>query len=87
MAVRQIANFFSRRGITVVEIAMPFHFELRLIAAHDSAVSKASLFLTAGSLADMVWTGRATRLIRNSLEPDIELTDLRRAWGPLKLEN
>ncbi|TGQ04459.1 dienelactone hydrolase-related enzyme, partial [Mesorhizobium sp. M2E.F.Ca.ET.219.01.1.1] len=24
---RQIANFFSRRGITVVEIAMPYHFE------------------------------------------------------------
>jgi hypothetical protein len=58
-----------------------------LIAAHDLAVSKASLFLTAGSLADMVWTGRATRSIRDSLEPDIELTDLRRAWGPLNLEN
>ncbi|TIW12110.1 MAG: dienelactone hydrolase-related enzyme [Mesorhizobium sp.] len=141
---RQIANFFSRRGITVVEIAMPYHFERSrpgsvhadymlspnlgrtvqsvrqavldgrklirwlkiegyreisvlgmslgswvagLIAAHDSAVSKASLFLTAGSLADMVWTGRATRLIRDSLEPEIELTDLRRAWGPLNLEN
>ncbi|TIS62290.1 MAG: dienelactone hydrolase-related enzyme [Mesorhizobium sp.] len=141
---RQIANFFSLRGITVVEIAMPFHFERSrpgslhadymlspnlgrtiqsvrqgvldgrkliwwlksegyrkisvlgmslgswvagVIAAHDSAVSKASLFLTAGSLADMVWTGRATRLIRDSLEPEIELTDLRRAWGPLNLEN
>jgi hypothetical protein len=58
-----------------------------MIAAHDSAVSKASLFLTAGSLADMVWTGRATRSIRGSLEPEIELTDLRRAWGPLNLEN
>ncbi|MGX5805375.1 alpha/beta fold hydrolase [Bradyrhizobium sp. Arg314] len=141
---RQIANFFSRRGITVVEIAMPYHFERSrpgslhadymlspnlgrtiqsvrqgvldgrklirwlksegyreisvlgmslgswvagLIAAHDSAVSKASLFLTAGSLADMVWTGRATRLIRDSLEPEILLTDLRRAWGSLNLEN
>ena len=58
-----------------------------LLAAYDSAVSKASLFLTAGSLADMVWTGRATRVIRASLEPEIELTDLRRAWGPLNLEN
>ena len=121
---RLIAKFFSRRGITVVEIAMPYHFErsrpgsvhadymlspnlgrtiqsmrqavwdgqklirwLRsegyrkisvlgmslgswvagLIAAHDQAVSKASLFLTAGRLADMVWTGRATRTIRYSL--------------------
>ncbi|TIQ73252.1 MAG: dienelactone hydrolase-related enzyme, partial [Mesorhizobium sp.] len=132
------------RGITVVEIAMPYHFErsrpgsvhadymlspnlgrtiqsvrqavwdgrklirwlksegyreisvlgmslgswvAAIVAAHDLAVSKASLFLTAGSLADMVWTGRATRSIRDSLEPEIELTDLRRAWGPLNLEN
>jgi dienelactone hydrolase len=138
-----IANFFSRRGITVVEIAMPYHFErarpgsshadymlsanlgrtiqsirqavldgrkllrwLRragyreisvlgmslgswvagLIAAHDPTVSKASLFLTAGSLADMVWTGRATRAIHDSFEPEIDLTQLRRAWAPLNLE-
>lgn len=141
---RQIAKYFSRRGITVVEVAMPYHFERRrpgsvhadymlspnigrtiqsmrqavwdgrklirwlrsegyreisvlgmslgswvagIIAAHDSAVSKASLFLTAGNLADMVWTGRATRSIRDSLEPEIELADLRRAWGPLNMEN
>lgn len=141
---RQIANFFSLRGITVVEIAMPYHFERSrpgsanadymlspnlgrtvqsirqgvwdgrklirwlksegygeisvlgmslgswvagMVAAHEPGVSKASLFLTAGSLADMVWMGRVTRLIRESLEPEIELTDLRRAWGPLNLEN
>ena len=141
---RQIANFFSLRGITVVEIAMPYHFERRrhgsvhadymlssnlgrtiqsvkqavldgrklirwlksegyrdtsvlgmslgswvaaIVAANDLAVSKASLFLTAGSLADMVWTGRATRSIRDSLEPEIDLTELRTAWGPLNLEN
>ena len=141
---RQIAKYFSRRGITVVEVAMPYHFERRrpgsvhadymlspnigrtiqsmrqavwdgrklirwlrsegyreisvlgmslgswvagIIAAHDSAVSKASLFLTAGSLADMVWTGRATRSIRDSLEPEIDLTDLRKAWCPLNMEN
>jgi len=140
----QIASFFSKRGVTVVEIAMPYHFERSrpgalyadfmlssnlgrtiqsvrqavwdgrklirwlksegyrdisvlgmslgswvagLIAAHEPAVSKASLFLTAGSLADMVWTGRATRSIRESLEPAIGLRDLRRAWGPLNLEN
>lgn len=140
----QIAKFLSQRGITVVEIAMPYHFERRrpgsthadymlspslgrttqslrqsvldgrklirwlksegyrtisvfgmslgswvagIIAAHDISVSKASLFLTAGSLADMVWTGRATRSIRYSFEAHIELTDLRRAWGPLNMEN
>ncbi len=140
----QLARFFSKRGITVVEIAMPYHLERSrpgsthadymlsanlgrtiqsirqgvwdgrklirwlksegyreisvlgmslgswvagLIAAHDATVSKASLFLAAGSLADMVWTGRATRSIRESLEPDIELTDLRRAWAQLNIEN
>lgn len=140
----QLARFLSRRGITVVEIAMPYHFERTrpssthadymlsaslgrtiqsirqavldgrklirwlkserykqisvlgmslgswvagLIAAHEPTVSKASLFLTAGSLADMVWTGRATRSIRDSFEPTIKLPDLRRAWGPLDMEN
>jgi hypothetical protein len=129
--------FLSRRGITIIEIAMPYHFErsrpgslhadymlsanldrtmqaLRqaivdgiklilwlksegyreisvlgmrrgswvagLIAAHDANVWKASLFLTGGGLADMVWTGRATRSIRSSLEQEIELADPRRAW-------
>lgn len=140
----QIAKFFAKRGITVVEIAMPYHLERSrpgsqyadfmlsanlgrtlqsirqavldgrklihwlkregyqeisllgmslgswvagLIAAHDRSVSKASLFLIAGSLADMVWTGRATRSIRESLDPAITLADLRRAWAPLNLEN
>ncbi|CUX72376.1 MULTISPECIES: alpha/beta fold hydrolase [Agrobacterium] len=140
----QIAKIFSRLGITVVEVAMPYHFErsrpgsfyadyilsanlgrtlqsLRqavwdgrkiirwlerqgyrkisvlgmslgswvagLVATHDHAVSKASLFLTAGSLADMVWTGRATRSIRESLAPHMGVSDLRRAWAPLNMEN
>ena len=141
---RQLADFFSKRGITVVEISMPYHFERSrpdsthadyilspnlgltvqsmrqavldgrklirwlktkgygeisvlgmslgswvagLVAAHDPSVKKASLFLTAGSLADMVWTGRATQKIRESLEPAIGLSDLRKAWGPFNLEN
>jgi pimeloyl-ACP methyl ester carboxylesterase len=140
----KLANFFSRRGITVVEMALPYHFERRrtssrhadhmlspnlgrtiqsvrqavldgrkliralktegytdvsvlgmslgswvagLIAAHDPAVRRAALLLSAGSLADMVWTGRATRHIRASLEAEVGLADLRRAWAPLNLEN
>lgn len=140
----QLARFFAWQGITVVEVAMPYHLErsrpgaphadymlgpslgrtlqsmrqavldgqrligiLRkagyervsvlgmslgswvagLIAAHDPRVGRAALFLTAGSLADMVWTGRATRHIRASLEGRIDLAELRRAWGPLDLEN
>ncbi|MBC2774981.1 alpha/beta hydrolase family protein [Rhizobium sp. AQ_MP] len=141
---RQIAGFLSRQGITVIEIAMPYHLERKrpgslyadymlsanlgrtvqavrqavwdgrklirwlkregyrdvsvlgmslgswiagLVAAHETAVSRASLFLTAGSLAEMVWTGRATRSIRKSLEPHLTLAQLQRAWAPLNLEN
>ena len=140
----QLARVFSKCGITVIEIAMPYHFERArpgssysdymlspslgrtiqsvrqgvldgrklirwlkgegykqisvlgmslgswfggLVAAHDLNVSKASLFLTAGSLADMVWTGRATRAIQGRLEPHIKLENLRRAWAPLNMEN
>ena len=141
---RRIANFFSKRGITVVEIALPYHFERSrpnsthadyilspnlgrtiqsmrqavwdgrklirwlksegygeisvlgmslgswvagLVAAHEKSVRKASLFLTAGSFADFVWTGRATQKIRKSLELEIDLANLRTAWGPINLEN
>jgi hypothetical protein len=141
---RQVAGFLSRQGITVIEIAMPYHFERSrpgslyadymlsanlgrtvqavrqavwdgrklirwlkcegyqdvsvlgmslgswvagLVAAHEPAVARASLFLTAGSLAEMVWTGRATRSIRKSLEPHLSLAQLQRAWAPLSLEN
>jgi pimeloyl-ACP methyl ester carboxylesterase len=140
----KLANFFSRRGITVVEMALPYHFERRrpsssyadhmlspnlgrtiqsvrqavldgrkliralktegyqdisvlgmslgawvagLIATHDPAVRRAALLLSAGSLADMVWTGRATRHIRASFDAEVGLADLRRAWAPLNLEN
>ncbi|KEJ94110.1 Uncharacterized conserved protein [Pseudosulfitobacter pseudonitzschiae] len=140
----QLARYFARRGITVVEMALPYHFERSrlgssyadymlspnlgrtiqsvrqavldaklliswlkregyeeisllgmslgswvagLVAAHDARVLKAALFLTAGSLADMVWSGRATRAISESLAPAITLGDLNRAWGPLNLEN
>jgi pimeloyl-ACP methyl ester carboxylesterase len=140
----KLANFFSRRGITVVEMALPYHLERRrpssrhadymlspnlgrtiqsvrqavldgrkliralkkegytdvsvlgmslgawiagLIAAHDPAVRRAALLLSAGSFADMVWTGRATRHIRASFDAEVGLADLRRAWAPLNLES
>ncbi len=140
----QLARFLSRRGITVAEMVLPYHFERSrpgaahadymlsanlglslqsirqavqdgralvhqlkgqgyrkisvlgmslgawvagLVAAHDPSVTKASLFLPGGSLADMVWSGRATRLIRKSLETKITVLELNRAWAPVNLEN
>ena len=140
----KLAKFLAKRGVTVVEMSMPYHFERSrpesdyadymlsanlgrtlhsvrqavidgrklirwlksegygevsvmgmslgswvagLIAAHDANVSKASLFLTGGSLAEMVWTGRATRAIRESFHTEISLEELERAWSPLNLQN
>ncbi len=139
-----LAKLLSKRGISVVQMALPYHLErarpnaphadgmlsanlgrtvqsmrqavldtrhlvawLRgcgygqisvlgmslgswvagLAAAQEPLISRAALFLTAGSLADMVWTGRATRHIRASLAPSIDLDDLRAAWVPLNLEH
>jgi dienelactone hydrolase len=140
----KIAKLFSRRGVTVVEMAMPYHFQRSrpgsdyadymlsanlgrtvqsvrqgvldgrkliqwlkhegygeitvlgmslgswvggLLSAHDNEVNKSSLYLTAGSMADLVWNGRATRSIRQSLEGHIDLETLRKAWMPLNTEN
>ena len=139
----QLARFFAWRGLTVVEMALPYHLERRrpgsthadymlspnlgrtiqsmrqavldgrqltailqrrgyrrvsvlgislgswvagLIAAHEPKITKAALLLTGDSLADMVWTGSSTRHIRASLEGEIKLCGLRRAWAPLDLE-
>ena len=138
----RLARYFAGKGVTVVQMAMPFHMERRrpgaenvddilsadlgrtlrsmrqavldgralvgilrdagfervsvlgmslgswvagLVAAHDERVGCAGLFLSAGSLADMAWTGRATRHIRASLDGVVELAQLRRAWVPLDL--
>lgn len=140
---KRLARFFVRQGITVAQMAMPYHMERKrpgaanvddilspnlgrtlrsmrqavldgralvrilhdagyervsvlgmslgswvagLVASHDRLVGCAGLFLSAGSLADMTWTGRATRHIRESLEGQVELDQLRRAWAPLDLE-
>ena len=140
----KISKLFPLLGITVVELALPYHFDRKrrgshyadymvsanlgrtiqsfrqgvldsrklidwlkeqgygeisvlgmslgsviagLLAAHDPRVSKLSLFLTAGDVADVVWTGRATRAIRKSLEGQLELPQLKKAWQTISLEN
>lgn len=138
----RLASFYAKRGLTVAEMALPYHFERSrlgalhadymlsanlgrtlgavrqavldvrdlvaclfdkgytrfsimgmslgswiagLAAAHDPRIERASLFLCGDSLADMVWTGRATRLIRESLEGKLNLDQLRSAWLPADL--
>lgn len=73
-------------GISVLRMSLG-SWVAGLAAAHDPSVRGAALVLTAGRLADMVWTGLATQHISASLRGEIELGELRRAWGPLDLEN
>ena len=86
---RQLIGILRRDGyekISVLGISLG-SWVAGLIAAHEPVVNKASLFLTGGSLADMVWTGSATRHIRASLEDSFDLAQLRQAWAPLDLES
>ena len=56
---RQIANFFARRGITVVEIALPYHLERRRSgSAYADYMLSANLGLTIQSIRQAVWDGR-----------------------------
>ncbi len=86
---RQLIRILQRMGyrhVSVFGISLG-SWVAALVAAHDPLVRKASLFLSAGSLADMVWTGGATRHIRASLDGKMGIADLRRAWSPLSLAN
>lgn len=86
---RQLIRILQRAGyksVSVLGVSLG-SWVAGLVAAHDPAIQKASLLLSAGSLADMVWTGGATRHIRASLEGKMELSELRRAWAPLSLGN
>lgn len=85
---RQLAAILKRRGysqISVLGISLG-SWVAGLIAAHEPKVTKAALLLPGGSLADMIWTGEATRHIRESLDEQIGLRELRTAWAPLSLE-
>ena len=52
-----------------------------LVAAHDTRVCASALFLTAGDFGEVVWTGRATRHIKESLSKSIGEDELRDLWS------
>jgi dienelactone hydrolase len=86
---RQLIRVLQRAGyrrVSVLGMSLG-SWVAGLVVAHDPAIQKASLLLSAGSLAGMVWTGGATQHIRASLEGKMELSELRRAWAPLGLGN
>jgi pimeloyl-ACP methyl ester carboxylesterase len=52
-----------------------------LVAAHDARVRAAALLLTAGQFGEVVWTGRATRHIRQAFDGRITLEQLNEVWS------
>ena len=57
-----------------------------LAGAFDPRIRASLLLLTAGSFADVVWTGRATRHIRAALEPAVSRDALRAIWSIISLD-
>jgi pimeloyl-ACP methyl ester carboxylesterase len=51
-----------------------------IVAALDPRVRAAALILMAGDFAETIWTGSATRHVRQSLERRFTLDEVRRAW-------
>lgn len=58
-----------------------------IAAAHYREVCSTSLLLTAGDFAEVVWTGRATRHIRRTLEGHVSLQELQRAWAVISTQS
>jgi hypothetical protein len=59
-----------------------------LLPAAGEYLDSLSLVMSAGDFADVVWTGRATRHIREELEKaGLTINDLRRAWRDISLSN
>jgi pimeloyl-ACP methyl ester carboxylesterase len=52
-----------------------------IVAAHDQRVRVVSLLLVASDFGEVVWTGRATRHIRQALEGRLTLPQLKEIWS------
>lgn len=52
-----------------------------LVAAHDARICASALLLTAGDFSEVVWTGRATRYIKDALAAGTTLDELKRVWS------
>ena len=69
---------YQRIGILGVSLGSSI---ASIVAAHDARVCTAALLLTAGQFGEVVWTGRATRHIRQALEDQLTLAQLNDIWS------
>ena len=87
--LRGVINWFERGGYDEFYVigASLGTCIAGLAGAVDRRVRASVLLLTAGSFADVVWTGRATRHIRTALQSGITLEQLREAWSIISLDS
>jgi pimeloyl-ACP methyl ester carboxylesterase len=69
---------YQRIGIVGVSIGASI---ASIVAALDARVRAAALLLMADDFADVIWTGSATRHVRQSLEHTFTREDVRSAWS------
>jgi hypothetical protein len=69
---------YQRIGVVGVSIGASI---AAIVAALDARVRAAALLLMADDFADVIWTGSATRHVRQSLERAFTREDVRSAWS------
>jgi dienelactone hydrolase len=81
--VRQAISWLEERGYTrvgIVGVSLGSSIA-SIVAAHDVRVRVAALMLMANDFAEVVWTGRATRHIRQVLQDRLSLEELKEFWS------
>ncbi|MFQ5744704.1 MAG: alpha/beta hydrolase family protein [Acidobacteriota bacterium] len=85
LEVRQLVDWLWQRGYRQIgllgsSLGSCIGF---LALTHEPRLVAAAFNHVAATFADVVWTGLATRHIRASLEPHVDLPTLRECWGPI----
>jgi hypothetical protein len=75
-----LGNGHRRIGIVGTSIGSCIGF---LSFAHDTRFSTAAFIHVSGFFADVVWYGLSTKHVRQSLESQIGLEELRHLWAPI----
>jgi dienelactone hydrolase len=80
---RLVVRWLERRGFRRIGIigASLGSSIASIVAAHDARVRTLALLLTAGHFGEVVWTGRATRHIRQAMEERLTLKQLNDIWS------
>jgi pimeloyl-ACP methyl ester carboxylesterase len=83
LEARLVLGWLERRGFRRIGIigASLGSSIASIVAAHDARVHTVALLLTTGHFGEAVWTGRATRHIRQAFEERLTVTQLNDIWS------